>query len=453
MPNYGVSEVNGGPSSREPVSVPASRAEVRACVVGLGYVGLPLSILAATSGIEVIGVDVQEHVVAAVNAAAPHIVESGLQPPLSEVVREGRLRAAACPTSADVFLVAVPTPVMAGAQPDLAFVEAAFDSIAPFLAPGNLVLLESTCPIHTTERMCKRLQALRPDLAFPGDPRSDALQVFMAYCPERVLPGSALREMTHNDRVVGGLDEDSSERAAAFYRHFVRGALIRTDARTAEMCKLAENTFRDVNIALANELARICDSVAVDPFELIAIANQHPRVNILQPGPGVGGHCIAVDPWFLVHTAPEAARLIRTAREINDARPHYVADQIAAACDGLADPVVACLGLSYKPDVDDMRESPAVEVVLSLAQRGTLRILAAEPFASTLPAALSNAGVELVDVDRALEEANVVVLLVHHSAFRFINRDLLRGKHVIDTRGIWRSTTAPSAHTGSHVSG
>lgn len=412
----------------------------RVCVMGLGYVGLPLSILMANAGLVVTGVDIQSKVVECINQGKVYIAEGGLHAQLSDAIGAGRLRATGHPQEADVYVITVPTPVTENRVPDLSCVRSAIDSIAPVLRRGSLILIESTCPPRTTECMRDRLHDLRPDLHFSGSgaPRLD--QVSIAYCPERVLPGNALYELVNNDRVVGGLDEISTTRAAQFYSSFVKGRIVKTTARTAEMCKLAENTFRDINIAYANELSHICNDVNVDPFEVIQIANLHPRVNILQPGPGVGGHCIAVDPWFLVHAAPSAARFVRMAREINDAQPAHMVRRILEACEANEAPVVACLGLTYKPDICDLRESPAVEVVSLLARQSRAQILVVEPHVDRLPGQLMSPRVSLVTLSEALQRANVVVLLVHHSTFLSVDRALLAGKHVVDTRGAWRCT-------------
>jgi len=318
-------------------------------------------------------------------------------------------------------------------------VYSASDSVAEVLKPGALVIIESTCPVTTTEKVRDRLAAKRPDLRFPvdgRDPHPD--QVCVAYCPERVIPGRVLEELVRNDRVIGGLDKLSSDKGVAFYRLFVEAELYKTTSRTAEMCKLAENAFRDTNIAFANELANICERFGINPFQLIEYANKHPRVNILQPGPGVGGHCIAVDPWFIVHSAPDISPLIRTSREVNDARPHQILKQIESAIERIANPVIACLGLAFKQDVDDLRESPSMEIVQHLADAKLGTVLAVEPYISELPAPLARSGVELVDLDAAVKRADLIVLLVGHRQFNDIEHSTLLRKQVIDTRGLWK---------------
>lgn len=412
----------------------------RVCVVGLGYIGLPTAAIIANQGVSVIGVDVDPHIVDTLNRGCIHIIEPDLDAVVHDAVKAGRFRAALRAEVADVFLIAVPTPFKNDHEPDMSYVESAVRSIAPVLRSGNLVILESTSPVGSTEQIRNLLQELRPDLRMPipgGD--TPVADLHLAYCPERVLPGQVLRELIENDRVVGGVTPECARRAASFYRSFVKGECLTTNARTAEMSKLTENAFRDVNIAFANELSLICDRQGINVWELIRLANRHPRVNILQPGPGVGGHCIAVDPWFIVHAAPELAPLIRTAREVNDRKPHWVLDQVRQAIAGAgSQPKVACLGLAFKPDIDDLRESPALEIAVSLAKEGLCKVLAVEPYVSELPLALKiNSTVELMPAEAAILAADVVLLLVNHSVFKAINRDSLKDKTVIDTRGMW----------------
>ena len=339
-------------------------------IVGLGYIGLPTAAVFASRKIQVIGVDVNQHAVDTINRGEIHIVEPDLDMVVHAAVTEGYLRATTKPEPADAFLIAVPTPFKSGPsgdhEPDLAYIEAASKSIAPVLKKGDLVILESTSPVGATEQMAAWLAEARPDLTLPANPRRSA-DIRVAHCPERVLPGHVLRELVQNDRVIGGMTPKCSEAAARLYKTFVQGECVITNARTAEMCKLTENSFRDVNIAFANELSIICDKLDINVWELIKLANRHPRVNILQPGPGVGGHCIAVDPWFIVSAAPEEARLIRTAREVNDSKPEWVIEKVKLAVaeylmanpDKTAkDVTIACFGLAFKPDIDDLRESP-----------------------------------------------------------------------------------------------
>jgi len=407
------------------------------CVVGLGYIGLPTAATLASRGIEVIGVDLNPQVVKAVNAGQPYFSEPDLDMLLRAATTLGKLRATSQPEPADAFVIAVPTPFKADRSPNLDYIDAAADAIAPALASGNVVILESTSPVGTTERLTRQLARLRPDLCFPLERHPEPLDVHVAHCPERVLPGRMVRELIENDRIIGGMTEACAEHAEALYRIFLQGRLFRTDAPTAELVKLAENAFRDVNIAFANELSLICDQLGLNVWRIIELANRHPRVGILQPGPGVGGHCIPVDPWFIVASAPEHTRLIRTAREVNDAKPKFVVAQIRERAERFKRPVIACLGLTYKPDVDDLRESPAIEIAMELARAGREQILIADPNLTALPdelAALSN--VSLCDTLEAVRRADIVALLVAHSRFRKIPREEWLGRVVIDVTGL-----------------
>ena len=422
-------------------------------MVGLGYIGLPTAALLASRGLRVVGVDTDERAVATINAGSVHIVEPDLDIVVRSTVTTGNLRATTEPEPADAFLVAVPTPFKGGGgggaggergdpEPDLSHVEAAARAIAPVLERGNLVVLESTSPVGTTERLSAWLAEERPDLAFPHE-AGEGCEVHVAHCPERVLPGQVLQELVANDRIIGGLTPACAEAARALYESFVKGECLLTGARTAELCKLAENASRDVGIGFANEIALVCESLGINPWELIELANRHPRVNILRPGPGVGGHCIAVDPWFIVHSAPEAARLIRTAREVNDAKPGQVVARVRAKAERFRDPAIACFGLAFKADIDDLRESPALGIVQALAEAveadGAGRLLVVEPHVERLPASLAGRErVALVDRREALAGADIVVGLVDHRAFFDIAHDELDEKIVIDTRGMWR---------------
>ena len=409
-------------------------------VVGLGYIGLPTAAVFAAGGLDVLGVDVNPHVVETINQGRPHFGEPNLDALVRRVVESGKLRASLTLEPADAFIIAVPTPLRghgAGdAQPDISYVEAAARAVAPVLAAGNLVILESTSPVGTTEHMAAILAELRPDLTFPHQ-RGELAQVQVAHCPERVLPGRILDEVVNNARVIGGMTRKCAQRALSLYKVVVQGECRLTNARTAELAKLTENAYRDVNIAFANELSVICHKLKVNVWDLIALANLHPRVNILSPGPGVGGHCIAVDPWFIVATAPEEARLIRLSRQINDAKPEFVCAWVRERAAALKHPVIACLGLSYKKDVDDLRESPAVEIVRRLAQEAVGELLVVEPHISKMPPELAGLGLDLHDFDQALERANLVLLLVDHMSFLEVDRDVLKDKFVIDTRGAW----------------
>jgi len=393
-------------------------------MIGLGYIGLPTATLFAARKKKVIGVDVNQSAVDIINQGKIHIVEPELDILVHAAVTEGYLRATTKPQLADAFLIAVPTPFTDGYKPDLSYIEAAGKSIAPVLRKGNLVILESTSPVGTTEKLAGWLADARPDLTFPQQ-AGEAADIQIAYCPERVLPGRVVQELVANDRVIGGMTQAATAQAIDLYKTFVDGALVATNARTAEMCKLTENSFRDVNIAFANELSVICDKLDINVWELISLANRHPRVKILQPGAGVGGHCIAVDPWFIVDSTPEQARIIRTAREVNDYKPEWLLEKIKDAIAhtqasnpgySKSDIKVACLGLAFKPDIDDLRESPAVEIVEQVARLGC-RVLAVEPNITDLPDKLALRNLTLASLTTALAEADVVCVLVKHRSF------------------------------------
>ncbi len=398
-------------------------------VIGLGYIGLPTAAMLASRKLRVIGVDVNQHAVDTINQGKIHIIEPDLDLLVNAAVTGGYLSAQTKPAAADAFMIAVPTPFFDDLSPDLSYVEAAAKSIAPVLQKGNLVVLESTSPVGTTELMCKGIQEVRPDLTLPTD--SNSPDIHVAYCPERVLPGKVVQELISNDRIVGGLTPACSEMAKQLYRTFVAGELLETDARTAEMSKLTENSFRDVNIAFANELSLICDKLNINVWELIRMANRHPRVNILTPGAGVGGHCIAVDPWFIVHSAPDQARLIRTAREVNDFKPEWVLQKVmtTVANHSLNKPSVACFGLAFKPDIDDLRESPALHIVNKLADAYEGKVLAVEPNVESTNKLNSKA--QLVSIEQGLA-ADIIVILVKHKAFADCD---FSGKTVINVVG------------------
>lgn len=408
-------------------------------MVGLGYIGLPTAVMLAAQGTEVVGVDVNEHTIEMVNRGELPFVEPDLETSLSGVVARGRLTATTEVPEADAYIIAVPTPFLPDHTADLSYVESAVRAVAPKLHPGAIVVIESTSPPGTTATVTEWLAALRPDLKLPhpGDAHPD---IHVAHCPERVLPGSIMVEMVLNDRVVGGITPQCAQKAAAIYRVFCQGEIQLCDAASAEMAKLVENSYRDVNIAFANELSMICDRIGLDVWEVIKLANRHPRVNILNPGPGVGGHCIAVDPWFIVGAAPDLARLVRTAREVNDSKPHYVVDHVVRSVSRFREPEVACLGITFKANVDDVRESPAVEIVHLLAEKlPEVTINVADPLVSGLPAALRDyPNVKFVSPATAVAKSDVVLLLVDHDAFRSVNRPMLDGKVVFDTRGYWR---------------
>ena len=401
-------------------------------VMGLGYIGLPTASLLATKGHQVLGVDVNPTAVETINKGQIHILEPGLDILVKSAVLSGNLCAALQPAEADVFILAVPTPFKEDHKPDISCIETATHTIAPYVREGNLIVLESTSPVGTTERVRDILRDERPDL-FAGSGPKHTSTIFLAHCPERVLPGQILNELVTNDRIIGGIDLPSREKAAEFYRSFVSGKVLVTDARTAEMAKLTENSFRDVNIAFANELSLICDRLGINVWELIELANRHPRVDILQPGPGVGGHCIAVDPWFIVDSAPEEARLIRTARNVNDDKPKWVLDKVLAKAARFKDPVIGCLGLAFKANIDDLRESPALDIVRALQAANVGRVLACDPNI--------NGGfdeIPLAPLDQVVKTADMLLVLVDHEEFFQIDKELLKEKVVIDTRGVWR---------------
>ena len=409
----------------------------RVCVVGLGYVGLPTAAVLASRGVEVIGVDIDSERVERVNCGVAPFDEPGMDTLVAEAVASGGLSARARPAPADAFIIAVPTPINDDRSPDLSYVRSAIDSLAPELRKGNLVILESTCPVGTTESVCEWLESLRPDLTFPNL-AGETSDIRVAYSAERILPGNALEELVANDRVIGGVSPACATAAKRLYEIFVEGVCHATTVRTAELAKLAENAFRDVNVAFANEMSLVSRALDIDPWELISLANRHPRVEILNPGPGVGGHCIPIDPWFIADAAPHLTPLIQAAREVNDGMPKVVADRVVHVCKDLADPVVACLGLTYKADVADLRESPAIEVVKELQRRKKGRILVVEPYVSELPSEISTCGnIELVGLEDGLSAADVVVLLTDHSMFAEIDQEALASKSVVDSRGLW----------------
>ncbi|MBU9825510.1 UDP-N-acetyl-D-mannosamine dehydrogenase [Rahnella perminowiae] len=413
-------------------------------VIGLGYIGLPTAAAFASRQKKVVGVDINQHAVDTINRGAIHIVEPDLDLLVRQAVDAGLLRAVTKPEPADAFLIAVPTPFKGDHLPDMKFVESAARSLAPVLKKGDLIILESTSPVGATEQMAVWLAEARPDLSFPQQ-AGEQSDINIAYCPERVLPGQVMVELIKNDRVIGGMTSVCSQRASDLYNIFLEGECVTTHSRTAEMCKLTENSFRDVNIAFANELSLICDAQGINVWELISLANRHPRVNILQPGPGVGGHCIAVDPWFIVAQNPALARIIRTAREVNDSKPHWVVDRVKAAlADCLtttgkraADVKIACFGLAFKPNIDDLRESPAVEVTHLIADWHAGKTWAVEPNVHQLPASLADK-VTLESLDRALAEADLLVMLVDHQPFKAIPGSQIRQSWIVDTKGVWR---------------
>lgn len=393
------------------------------CVFGLGYIGLPTAAMFAHHGANVVGVDVNQHAIDTINQGKIHIVEPGLEAIVKQAVAAGKLKASLTPVSSDAYLIAVPTPFKGDDHtPDLSYIEAVSKVLAPVLQQGDVVILESTSPVGATEQLVEWLAQARPDLSFPtyDEPEKEA-DIFVAYCPERVLPGKVVEELISNDRIIGGMTKGSTEKAKQVYQIFVKGELLETNARTAEMSKLTENAFRDVNIAFANELSIIADKLNINVWELIELANHHPRVNILQPGAGVGGHCIAVDPWFIVNKNPDEARIIRTAREVNDSKPHWVVEKINAEIEnlkatGITKPKVALLGLAFKPDIDDLRESPAVEIAQIIMQRDDIELFLVEPNISTLPPNINP--LVLSELKTATDAADLIVKLVNHTDFK-----------------------------------
>lgn len=413
-------------------------------VIGLGYIGLPTAAAFASRQKQVIGIDINAHAVDTINRGEIHIVEPDLDRVVKTAVEGGWLRAATQPQAADAYLIAVPTPFKGEHQPDMAYVQSAAVSIATVLKKGDLVILESTSPVGATEQMAAWLAAARSDLTFPQQAGENA-DIQVAYCPERVLPGQVMVELFKNDRVIGGMTPRCSQRACDLYNIFLEGECVVTNSRTAEMCKLTENSFRDVNIAFANELSLIAADQGINVWELIRLANRHPRVNILQPGPGVGGHCIAVDPWFIVAQNPVQARLIRTAREVNDSKPHWVLEQVqrqVADClmsnnKRASELKIACFGLAFKPDIDDLRESPAVQVAKMIADWHQGTTLVVEPNVQQLPAKLQGS-VTLMALDDALQQADVLVMLVDHRDFKAIAPTAVSQQWIVDTKGVWR---------------
>ncbi len=392
------------------------------CVIGLGYIGLPTASLLATKGFKVTGVDVSEKVVDTINRGGIHIVEPDLDILVKSAVNSGNLTASLEPVEADVFIIAVPTPLLAGNKPDLSYIKAATQKIKPIVKRGNLVILESTSPVGTTDELVAT-QLQQSGLTIGTD-------VYVAHCPERVLPGRILVELIENDRVVGGINEQSTQAAVEFYESFVSGDVLATTAKTAEMVKLTENSFRDVNIAFANEISMITESEEINTWEVIELANRHPRVNILQPGPGVGGHCIAVDPWFIVARSPEYSKLIKTAREVNQSKPQWVLSRVRSCADRFKNPVIGCLGLTFKPDIDDLRESPAFDIVNALKKEEIGELLICEPNLA------SHSEFTLCSLENVIAKADIILLLVSHKQFRKLSAADLKEKMVIDTIGL-----------------
>jgi UDP-N-acetyl-D-mannosaminuronic acid dehydrogenase len=411
-------------------------------VLGLGYIGLPTSAVLASKKFKVKGVDVNPKVIKTVNKGKIHILEPGLEELVSKGVSEGFLSASYKVEKADVFIIAVPTPFEKNHKPNLEFIESAIRSIAPVLEANNLIVLESTSPVGTTEKIIEWLSQDRPDLSLPeyGSPNSNS-NIMIAYCPERVLPGDVINELQENDRIIGGVTTKCSEFASSVYSKIFGVKCFITDSRTAELAKLVENSYRDVNIAFANELSLICDNLDINVWELIKLSNHHPRVNILQPGPGVGGHCIAVDPWFIISSSPNEAKLIHTARKVNDHKPEFVLKKIYQLTSKLNKNIselnISCLGLTFKPDIDDLRESPAVLITEKISLMGFKNTFIVEPNIDIIPTSLNKSNVSLKTLDVGINQADIIILLVDHTVFKSMDLSLLSGKQVLDTRGIW----------------
>ncbi|CRK85738.1 UDP-N-acetyl-D-mannosamine dehydrogenase [Candidatus Providencia siddallii] len=412
-------------------------------VIGFGYIGLPIAAVFASYKKQVVGIDVNQYIVDVINQGRIHIVEPELDIIVKKAVEEGYLKVFTKPQNADAYIIAVPTPLKDNKKPDLTYVRAAAESIALVLKKGDLVVLESTSPIGTTEQLTRWMANIRVDLTFPNQMSSDS-DIDVAYCPERVMPGQIMSELIKNDRVIGGITRKSSLRAKELYSIFLEGKCFITNARTAEMCKLTENSFRDVNIAFANELSLLCDKQKINVWELIKIANCHPRVNILQPGPGVGGHCIAVDPWFIVAQNSQHSRLIRTARLVNDYKPIWVFNQVKSIVKNFLNEKekkineikISCFGLSFKANIDDLRESPAIHIVKKIANWNQGKTYVVEPHIRKLPSSLLDIS-ELISIEKAIDISDIILMLVDHDIFKNINNLVVSKKIVIDTRGVW----------------
>ena len=410
-------------------------------VIGLGYIGLPTAAILASKNIEVVGVDINNKIVNKINDGRPHIIEPDLKHLVKEAIDSGKLRATTHYEKANIFIISVPTPFIENHKPDTSFVRAAVEGIAPLLEQDNLIIIESTCPVGITEEMIKLVSSLRPDLSFPGqEGKKNNYDISLAYCPERVLPGNIVQEIVDNDRIIGGATPICAKKANELYKIFVKGSCFLTDSKTAELCKLAENSFRDINIAFANELSIISDKAGINIWELINLANKHPRVNILQPGPGVGGHCIAVDPWFIVDSFPDESKLIKTSRDVNNAKTSFVIKKVKQAVNNSSKSInklsIACLGLSFKPDIDDLRESPAMDIVNSIKDMGFKKIYVVEPHIENIPDQLKSNELSLTDIDSAIEASQLILILVKHKSFINVKLELFFNKTVIDTVGL-----------------
>ena len=424
---------------------------MRVCLLGLGYVGLPTAVVLANNGMCVHGVDTNSFLIKKINDGTFTSTEPDLDLSVLSAVKSGNLEVSQVPVSAEVFIVAVPTPVLSdNSGADLSAVKKACKSLSKYLKPGNLIILESTVPVGTIDLMAEWISGVRGDLTFSNtnNKTKNSNRIYLAHCPERVFPGKIMRELIENDRTVGGIDIQSAQRASDFYSTFVKGRITLTNARTAELSKLVENAYRDVNIAFANEISLICDDLNVNVWDLIDLVNQHPRVNVLSPGAGVGGHCVAVDPWFIVASSPARSKLVRTSREVNDFKPNYVIQSIKSIAENRGKLVIGCLGITFKRDVEDVRGSPALHIVETLAKDPNYEILVVEPNLMELPGSLSQfENIKLVSLPQALKEAQLLALLVNHQDFYSIDQRHLVGKSIIDTCGVWRDTSAASLRT------
>lgn len=405
-------------------------------LIGLGYIGLPTAVLFAEAGLKVYGYDINPKIIDSVNKGVAHFSEPELDVLLKKNCDNGLFSASSTITASDAYIIAVPTPMLQDKSPDLSYVVQAIDTIAPLLKPNDLVIIESTIPVGTCEKMAYLIHNLRTDLR-PAGVFDDKINIHIAHCPERVLPGRIIHELIHNDRIIGGITRRCTQKAIELYQIAVKGECHGTYANIAETVKLTENAFRDVNIAFANELSIMCDNAGVNVHDVIRFANKHPRVNILSPGPGVGGHCIAIDPWFLIASDPQNARLMRTAREVNDNKPHHIVDKIIQTAARIKNPVIHCLGLTYKADVDDVRESPSVEIVQHLIHHKCGDLIVSDPLLQELPDSLKGENITFVDFEAGIKKADIIVLLTDHSIFKHIDRMQIMQKIVIDTRGLW----------------
>lgn len=405
-------------------------------VIGLGYIGLPTAVLFADAGLKVFGYDVNPDIIQSINAGIPHFQEPDLEVLLRKHRQSEAFIALDTLKTSDAYIIAVPTPMMADKSPDLSYVISAVENITQLLRPGNLVIIESTVPVGTCEKIAHMIYHLRPDLR-PAGVFDDQVNLHIAHCPERVLPGRIIHELIHNDRIIGGVTRKCTQKAIDLYKFAIKGTCHTTAANVAETVKLSENAFRDVNIAFANELSIICDNANVNVYDVIRLANKHPRVNILSPGPGVGGHCIAIDPWFLIAGDPENSCLMAVARHVNDTKPLHIIDKITSLALRFKDPVIHCLGLTYKADVDDIRQSPSIEIVQHLADKKLGKLLVSDPLLNHLPQNLQDQEITFIDFEAGIKQADIIVLLTDHSVFKTIDHKLIMQKNIIDTRGVW----------------